>query len=106
MSGPGGHPGVTDLSIDVEGDGRPILLLHGLPDRAALWREVTPQLLEAGRRVIAPDQRGCGASRAPAERKAYRLDRLVRDAVDVLNALDVREPVDVVGHDWGAMVGW
>jgi pimeloyl-ACP methyl ester carboxylesterase len=106
MSHADGHDRPVDLVVDVQGDGRPVLLLHGQPDSARLWRYVTPRLVDAGRRVIAPDQRGCGRSPAPTGRAPYRLDQLTRDVIDVLDAHGISGPVDVVGHDWGAFVGW
>jgi pimeloyl-ACP methyl ester carboxylesterase len=98
--------GVVDLGVDVEGEGRPVVLLHGFPDRASLWREVTPSIVEAGHRAIAPDLRGFGRSPAPKGRTAYRIDLLVEDVVAMLDTLGVDEPVDLVGHDWGALLGW
>ena len=98
--------GVVDLAVEVEGEGRPVVLLHGFPDRASLWRGVTPSIVEAGYRVIAPDLRGFGRSPAPAGRAAYRIDLLVEDVVAMFDTLGVDEPVDLVGHDWGAALGW
>ena len=106
MSHADGHHRPVDLVVDVQGDGPPVLLLHGLPDSARLWRHITPRLLDAGRRVIAPDQRGCGRSPAPTGHAPYRLDQLTQDVIDVLDAHDISGAVDVVGHDWGAFVGW
>jgi pimeloyl-ACP methyl ester carboxylesterase len=96
----------ADLTVNVEGHGRPVLLLHGQPDSARVWRHVTPALVEGGRRVIAPDQRGCGTSPAPQHRAPYRLERITADVIEILDAHGAEQPVDVVGHDWGAVVGW
>lgn len=99
---------VGEVTLDVEdaGDGPVVVLLHGFPDSRALWREVTPRLLAAGCRVIAPDQRGFGESDAPAGRAHYAFDALVGDVTGLLDALGVAGPVRVVGHDWGAVVAW
>jgi pimeloyl-ACP methyl ester carboxylesterase len=96
----------VELEVADSGEGPPILLLHGFPDSRAMWNGVTKQLVAAGHRVIAYDHRGFGASSAPAGRRHYAIDRIVEDAVEVLGALGVREPVTVVGHDWGAFVSW
>lgn len=95
-----------DLEVADAGEGPPVLLLHGFPDSLAMWDSVADRLLAAGHRVIAYDQRGFGASSAPAERRYYAFDRIVEDAVDVLSALGVRERITVVGHDWGAFISW
>jgi pimeloyl-ACP methyl ester carboxylesterase len=98
--------GVT-LSVSVEGpeDGRPVLLLHGFPDSANIWRHQVPALHAAGYRTIAPDQRGYRESDAPAEVEAYAAPNLAMDALGVLDALGIRQAA-VVGHDWGASIAW
>jgi pimeloyl-ACP methyl ester carboxylesterase len=96
-----------NLVVHVDGpeDGRPVLLLHGFPDSAHIWRHQIAALNAAGFRTIAPDQRGYCASDAPESVDAYAIPNLAMDAVGVLDALGV-EQAAVVGHDWGASVGW
>jgi len=95
----------VDLAVVDQGRGRTVLLLHGWPDSADLWRGQLPALIAAGFRVVAPDLRGFGASDAPDGLAAYRVGRSVGDLVAVLDALGC-DTADVVGHDWGAAVGW
>ena len=92
--------------VERRGHGATVLLLHGFPDDVRLWRAVAPRLEAAGFHVIALDQRGCGASEAPAGLQHYHIDRLVGDATGVLKALGGHPPVHVMGHDWGAVVTW
>src|SRR5215204_5080287 len=47
--------GDLDLRVLDGGDGLPVLLLHGFPNRAEVWRHVGARLRGAGRRTIAPD---------------------------------------------------
>jgi pimeloyl-ACP methyl ester carboxylesterase len=54
-----------NLNVLIEGEGEPVLLLHGFPDSNYVWRGVIPHLVNAGYQVIAPDQRGFGLSDAP-----------------------------------------
>ena len=96
--------GVTLAVLD-EGEGQPVVLLHGFPDSSYLWRRQVPALVDAGMRVIAPDLRGFGESDKPAAVEDYALTRSVADVVAVLDALEV-ERAHVVGHDWGAGVAW
>ena len=49
-------------------DGLPVVLCHGFPELAYSWRHQLPALAAAGYRVIAPDQRGYGRSRAARRR--------------------------------------
>jgi len=98
--------GEITLNLQDAGVGPPVLLLHGFPDSLHLWHAVAPRLVAAGHRVIAVDQRGCGASDAPVGRGHYAIERLVGDLSGLLDALGIVEPVHVVGHDWGAVVTW
>ncbi len=99
---------VNGLSFSVEdtgGDGPAVLLLHGFPDSAALWRNQIPVLVAAGYRVIAPDLRGFGDSDRPDGVENYRMELLVGDVLGILDALEIRSAA-TVGHDWGAGIGW
>ena len=95
------------FNVAIAGDGPVVVLLHGFPDTLRVWRRQINALVAAGYRVIAPDQRGFGDSEIPAGGVgAYRLEYLADDIIALLDALDVREPAYLVGHDWGAVVGW
>ncbi|CAA9385718.1 MAG: hypothetical protein AVDCRST_MAG35-113 [uncultured Quadrisphaera sp.] len=85
--------------------GSPVLLLHGFPDSAALWRHQVGALAAAGHRVLAPDLRGFGASTRPADVGAYAMPHLVADVAAVLDAAGAPRAA-VVGHDWGAVLAW
>ena len=86
-------------------DGPPVLLLHGFPEGRGCWSRLAPRLADAGLRVVAPDQRGYSPGARPPDVAAYALDRLVADAAEVLDRLGWTD-AHVVGHDWGAAVGW
>ncbi|WP_375484944.1 alpha/beta fold hydrolase [uncultured Jatrophihabitans sp.] len=98
--------GIT-LSVTLEGpdEGPPVLLLHGFPDSARLWRHQVPALAGAGYRVIAPDLRGYGESSRPTEVGAYRMRTLIGDVTGLLDDLGV-ERAALVSHDWGAGLAW
>jgi pimeloyl-ACP methyl ester carboxylesterase len=85
-------------------DGDPVVLLHGFPERASCWREVAPLLHAQGLRTYAPDQRGYSPGARPQRRRDYAIPELVGDVVALVEAID--RPVHLVGHDWGATVGW
>jgi pimeloyl-ACP methyl ester carboxylesterase len=96
--------GVTLAVLD-EGEGRPVVMLHGFPDSSYLWRHQVPVLVDAGMRVIAPDLRGFGESDRPAAVEDYAIMRSLADVVAILDALEV-DRAHVVGHDWGAGLAW
>ncbi len=60
---------------------------------------------EAGIRVIAPDQRGYGATDRPDNVEAYDLEHLTADLVGLLDHLKIEKAI-FVGHDWGGFVVW
>jgi pimeloyl-ACP methyl ester carboxylesterase len=97
----------VNLAVTAAGpeDGRPVLLLHGFPDSAYIWRAEIAALADAGYRAIAVDQRGFGQSDAPEDVDSYALPLIAMDALGVLDALGI-ERAAVVGHDWGASVAW
>lgn len=85
--------------------GVPVVLLHGFPEFWYGWRNQIPALVEAGCRVIVPDQRGYNLSGKPKGVKNYRVEELVKDVIGLIDALEY-EKVNLVGHDWGAVVAW
>ena len=96
----------TRIAYAVQGSGPAVLLLHGFAaDHVLNWVRpgVIDALTDAGRRVIATDARGHGASDKPHDPDRYAGDATVRDAQAVLDDLGV-EQVDVVGYSMGSMV--
>ena len=89
------------------GQGDPIVLLHGNPTSSYLWRNVLPHLRPLGR-CIAPDLIGMGDSDKLLESGAgsYRFVEHRRYLDALLEALDVRERVTFVIHDWGSALGF
>jgi pimeloyl-ACP methyl ester carboxylesterase len=88
-----------------EGEGTPVVLLHGFPDTSALWRHQVAALTAGGFRTIAPDMRGRGRSDRPPEVADYALTKIVGDVTGIMDELGVQR-AHVVGHDWGAAVAW
>ena len=93
------------LDVQVEGEGRPVVLVHGWPDTKRLWTRQVPALVDAGYQVISYDQRGYGASDKPEGIDAYSIPFLAIDVTAVLDHLGI-EKAHLVGHDWGAAVVW
>jgi len=86
-------------------DRPPVVLCHGWPEIAFSWRHQIKALAEAGIRVIAPDQRGYGATDRPEPVEAYDLTHLTGDLVGLLDHLKIDKAI-FVGHDWGGFVVW
>jgi pimeloyl-ACP methyl ester carboxylesterase len=98
---------VNGLSLYVEehGAGDPVLLVHGWPDSARVWRHQVPFLAANGFRVVTPDMRGFGRSDRPEDVASYSLRNAVADLVQLIDDADLSR-VHLVGHDWGAAVTW
>jgi pimeloyl-ACP methyl ester carboxylesterase len=93
---------VTDSGPE---DAPVVVLLHGFPQDRQAWDKVTPQLVDAGYRVLAPDQRGYSPAASPRSPSAYRLRELCGDVAALLDAASA-EKAHIVGHDWGGAVAW
>ena len=97
----------VELAYLDEGAGDPVLLIHGFGSTKEInW--VNPGwfklLTQAGRRVIAFDHRGHGASRKLYEPALYHTERMADDAARLLDHVGVRQ-ADVIGYSMGARVG-
>jgi pimeloyl-ACP methyl ester carboxylesterase len=98
---------LNDLRFHVvdEGEGLPVVLLHGFPDTSDLWRSQIDALATAGYRAIAPDMRGRGRSDKPEGVGQYAIPLIVGDVIGIMDKLGVTR-AHVVGHDWGAVPAW
>lgn len=86
-------------------DGPVVILLHGFPEFWYGWRHQIPALVEAGYRVLVPDQRGYNLSDKPPKVKDYAIDRLSEDVVGLIEFVG-QDQAYLVGHDWGGGVAW
>ncbi|MFN4019360.1 MAG: alpha/beta fold hydrolase [Erythrobacter sp.] len=96
----------TTIAIHRQGEGRPVILLHGLFSSAQMnwikWGHAA-RLAEAGFRAIMPDFRAHGASEAPQDPARYPSGVLVRDVAALLDHLGLAEgEYDLVGFSLGA----
>jgi pimeloyl-ACP methyl ester carboxylesterase len=92
----------ASITLEVDGDGPPVLLLHGFPASRQLWSRVAPALIGFGFRVIVPDLVGYGSADAPP---GVRIDMgsQAHWIGEMLDALRVARVV-IVAHDVGSAV--
>jgi len=88
-----------------EGDGPPVLLLHGEPTWAYLYRKMIPPLVAGGLRCVAPDYFGFGRSDKPTDRGWYTYDAHYAAIERFADELDLRDTTLVV-QDWGGPIGF
>jgi len=87
-----------------EGEGDPVLLLHGEPTWSFLYRKMIPTLAR-GARCVAPDYFGFGRSDKPTEPGWYSYDRHAASIADLVAALDLQR-ITLVLQDWGGPIGF
>jgi pimeloyl-ACP methyl ester carboxylesterase len=87
-----------------QGEGPVVLCLHGFPDHNRSFRHQLPALAQAGYRAIAPMSRGYEPSSQPVDGN-YHIAKIAQDVVGWMNDLNV-EKAHLVGHDWGAVIGY
>jgi haloalkane dehalogenase len=90
------------MHYEDDGDGDPVVFLHGNPTSSFLWRKVIPELTGQAR-CLAPDLIGMGRSGKP--RIAYRFADHARYLDAWFEALEL-DGVTLVGHDWGGALGF
>ncbi len=95
--------GLTFSALEM-GEGPLVLCLHGFPDHYRSYREQMPVLAAAGYRVVAPMNRGYEPSAIPEDGN-YHINRMASDVVGWLDDLGV-ERAHLLGHDWGAVIGY
>jgi pimeloyl-ACP methyl ester carboxylesterase len=86
-------------------DGRPVILLHGVPQTSACWIAQIDALAAAGYHAVAFTQRGYSPGARIDDVAAFTMDKLAGDVLGVADALAF-DTFDVVGHDAGAGVAW
>ncbi len=86
-------------------DGPLVIFAHGWPELSISWRHQLPALAALGFRAIAPDMRGYGRSSVYAQHSDYAQEQIVRDMLELIDALGQEKAV-WVGHDWGSPVVW
>ncbi|MFW5636348.1 MAG: alpha/beta fold hydrolase [Thermodesulfobacteriota bacterium] len=88
-----------------EGQGEPVVMLHGNPTWSFYFRNMV-RGLSSNYRCIVPDHMGCGLSDKPGtDRYGYRLQDRVADLEKLVNHLAIDQKISLMVHDWGGMIG-
>lgn len=100
----------NNLEFDVRtaglsNSGDAIILLHGFPETSHMYKDLMKLLADNNYKVIAPDQRGYSNGARPKSKTDYKVEYLVEDVFSLANEFGF-EKFHLVGHDWGASVGW
>jgi haloalkane dehalogenase len=87
-----------------EGEGQPVVMLHGEPTWSFLYRKIMRVLLERGHRCVVPDLPGFGRSDKPTDDGWYSYDNHTQAVASLFEELDLRDATLVV-QDWGGPIG-
>ncbi|MDB4286022.1 alpha/beta fold hydrolase [bacterium] len=88
-----------------EGEGDPVVMIHGNPSWSFYYRELIPKL-SSHYHCLAPDHIGMGYSDKPGdEAYNYTLPQRVKDLEEFLEAKGVRQNITLIVHDWGGAIG-
>ena len=85
--------------------GEGIVLLHGFPESSIMWGSLMSRLAQEGYRVLSYDQRGYSPQARPTAVSEYHINKLEEDVKAVADKIGFQQ-FHLVGHDWGAVVGW
>ncbi len=88
-----------------QNEGDALIMLHGFPESLITWDGLGESAAAAGYRALAFDQRGYSPGARPDDIADYDIWLLVDDVIAVADHLGF-ERFHLVGHDWGAGVGW
>jgi pimeloyl-ACP methyl ester carboxylesterase len=82
-----------------------VILLHGFPETSYMYKDLIKDISDSGYYCIAPNLRGYSEGARPQGRDNYTLDKLVNDVLEMINHTG-KEKLHLIGHDWGAVIGW
>ena len=82
-----------------------VIFLHGFPETSFMWINLMKKLAALGYFCVAPDMRGYSENACPKGVEYYHLKKLSDDILNIAHAMN-RNQFHLVGHDWGAGIGW
>ena len=82
-----------------------IIFLHGFPEGAVMWENLMQSIAQLGYFCWAPNMRGYSPKALPKGKKAYAMEQLTQDILDMADHFEA-QTFHLVGHDWGAAIGW
>lgn len=94
------HANGLDIFYQVEGQGKPLILLHGATDTHALWKPFIPEFSKFYR-VITPDSRGHGRTMNPDDGLSYQV--MADDLAALIQELDIEKPL-IFGYSDGGQI--
>lgn len=82
-----------------------VILLHGFPETSIMWKTVMPEIASHGFYCIAPNMRGYSKNACPKGQSHYTIKKIGQDILNIADSLG-KDKFHLIGHDWGAVIGW
>lgn len=82
-----------------------IIFLHGFPETSFMWRKLMDKMASLGYFCLAPDMRGYSENACPSGIKNYGIKKLSEDVLNLADSFG-KGQFHLIGHDWGAVIGW
>jgi pimeloyl-ACP methyl ester carboxylesterase len=96
---------IFDCRTDGDKENELVIFLHGWPETSHMWKKLMSGLSEKGFYCVAPNLRGYSKEACPKGKKHYGLDQLTEDVLNISKFMN-KSKFHLVGHDWGAAIGW
>jgi len=94
-----------DYRVSGDKKNEPVIFLHGFPETSIMWSELMEHLAANGYYCIAPDMRGYSKDACPKGVKHYTVKKISDDILGLADGINA-DKFHLVGHDWGAAIGW
>ncbi len=94
----------TDLHYTIHGDGHSVVLVHGIAASNNDWVYLTPELVNCGYQVIAPDLIGHGNSDKPKDAGCYTFNFLYQYFAEWIANFNKEQKITFVGHSMGGLI--
>jgi pimeloyl-ACP methyl ester carboxylesterase len=92
------------LHYFIDGDGKPVILIHGFAASNYDWIYLTPELIKNGYQVVAPDLIGHGNSSKPTDPACYTFCALYQNFLTWIDEFGIDQELTLIGHSMGGLV--
>jgi pimeloyl-ACP methyl ester carboxylesterase len=89
------------INFTVQGEGSPVILIHGIAASAQVWSPLIPYIVQAGYRVFALDLPGHGESLKPSDAGHYHVHEIYSVVEEWIQDLNLEEPITLISHSLG-----
>lgn len=97
-------PNSPELNYIIQGDGPPVILIHGMAASMYDWNSLAPELVQNGYQAITLDLLGHGDSPKPRDPNMYSFENIKQQISQWISSLDLTPPLWLIGHSLGGLL--